>query len=159
MNQKYWKGKYGLMAGICLLACLTSCSADDADLNGSPNYNYETNGAHFGVNGTVTTKDGQPLENIQIEVPYNIADTEPYQYTEKLHTTKNGTFEWRRTDTPRDQVFRFILKDLDENRKGGQLKNDTIDVKFTLKQLSEAGGDGIWDFGSIIKNITITLEK
>lgn len=160
IDRVYMKGKYlFIVAGICLSACLPSCSADDADFMASSNGPYDTAGALFGVNGKVTAKDGQPLDNIQIEVPYNIADSEPYQHIEKLRTAKDGTFEWRRTAMPRDQVFRFIFKDLNASEDGAKFKNDTVDVKFTLKQLSEAGGNGIWNYGSVIKDMAITLER
>lgn len=154
------KGKQLLVgAGMCLLGSFTSCSLDDSDLDAARTPQYESSGALYAVNGKVTDSDNQPLVNIRIEVPYNMNDPEPYEHVEKMNTDKDGVFSWRRQASPKDKIFRFIIKDIDGDQNGGEFKPDTIDVKFSLKQLSESGGNGVWDSGSATKDIHIKLSK
>lgn len=160
-NQLYRKGKQVLIGGgICLLGSLASCSIDDDRLDTveTPQYGSAA-GAVYGVNGKVTDPDNQPLVNILIEIPYNLDDPEPYQHVEKMYTDKEGIFTWRRQASPKDQIFRFIIKDIDGEMNGGEFKPDTIDVKFSLKQLSDSGGNGIWDYGSATEDIHVKLNK
>ncbi|MDD4514842.1 radical SAM-associated putative lipoprotein [Massilibacteroides sp.] len=144
-------GLIGLL-GICL-----SCSMDDEmDAIDTPSNNSLV--ATYSVKGKVTTSDSKAIKNILVEVPYDI-DNKLYQHSDSLYTDDKGEFEWKRGGVAKDQLFRFIIKDIDGEANQGHFKNDTTDVAFSLKDLSESGGDGIWNKGNAIKNIQIKLTK
>lgn len=159
IDRLYIKGRHLLIGGVaCLFGNLTSCSLEDSDLAAIDTPQTES-GAIFGVKGKVVTQDNRPLKNILIEIPNDINDSQPYKNIDIRYTDDNGLFEWKRQASPKDQTFRFVIKDIDGDKNGGKFNNDTIDVKFTLKQLSESGGDGIWNYGSVTQNINIKLNK
>ena len=159
-DQIYLKGKFLLIGGIiCLLGGFNSCSLGENDLEEAAYAQYGREGALFSVKGEVVTPNNQPLENILVEIPNDINDPQPYQKVEVRYTNKKGVFEWERKALAKDQTFRFIIKDIDGDKNGGHFKNDTVDVKFSLKQLAESGGNGIWEYGSVSENIKIKLSR
>lgn len=160
VGQIYIKGKFLLVSGfVCLLGGFNSCSLEDDELEAMGSSQYESGKAIFGVRGEVIAENNQPLGNILIEVPNDLNDPQPYQKVDIRYTDKNGVFEWERKASPKDQTFRFIIKDIDGDKNRGTFKNDTVDVKFSLKQLAESGGDGVWNYGSVTENIKIKLSK
>lgn len=155
----YFKSIYRAIGPFLVLLLLNSaCSLDDMDSVPQNSSGSSSNGATYAVKGKIMTSNSKPIKNILIEVPYekNITNTPS---PDVLYTDDSGNFEWKRNDAAKDQTFLFITSDIDGDENQGHFKTDTTYVRFTLKDLSESGGNGIWDKGNVLKTIEIRMER
>ena len=129
-------------------ACGDDDPAETASAYGTPTANYI-------YTGTVTDKEGNPIEGIDVVFHGIVESTMNASLVVK--TYEDGTFRTGYLSTSRTRVKTIDFVDRDGEANGGDFESQTLEVKdLDSKKVTEGSG---WYEGDFEVKVDVQLEK